>query len=45
MRREFNLRKNLWFSWGYGPRLAIGFSIDKYNISLDLLFVWVTLEY
>jgi hypothetical protein len=43
MRREYKVNK-YWFSWGYGKRFALGFSIDKYSINVDFLFIWAGIE-
>jgi hypothetical protein len=43
MRSEHKVGK-YWFSWGYGKRFALGFSIDKYSINVDFLFIWIGIE-
>ena len=42
--RKIGNRSNLWISWGYGKRFALGFSIDKYSINIDFLCFWVGIE-
>jgi len=34
-----------WLSWGYGKRFALGISIDKYNMSIDFLCIWISIEF
>jgi hypothetical protein len=34
-----------WTQYGFSfRRFALGFHIDKYSLSLDLIFGWVTVE-
>jgi hypothetical protein len=34
----------MWFSGGYGARLALGFSVDRYAINLEILCFWLAVE-
>jgi hypothetical protein len=37
--------KNTWIHYGGSfKRFAIGLSIDRYSISLDLVWIWITIE-
>ena len=42
--REKRLGK-LWFHFGYGKRLALGFCIDRYGIQADILCFWIGVEF
>jgi|APGre2960657373_1045057.scaffolds.fasta_scaffold26847_3 hypothetical protein len=45
MYKEVKVSK-LYLSFGFSfKRFAIGFSIDKYHMELDLMFIWVAIEY
>lgn len=35
---------NHWVNYGYSKRFALGFSIDKYSITLDFFSFWITIE-
>jgi hypothetical protein len=41
---ERKLFNKYWVSYGYGKRLAFGFSIDKYAINIEFLCFWVGVE-
>lgn len=42
---EINLRKRFWVAFGFSPRqVALGFTVNRYQIHLDLLFVWMSIE-
>lgn len=35
-----------WVSYGYSwRRFALAFCIDKYTVSIDLVFIWVSVEF
>jgi hypothetical protein len=43
--RSFERRwLGMWFSGGYGARLALGFSVDRYAINLEILCFWLAVE-
>jgi len=44
MHKEIKVFKTHWLSFGYGKRLSLGFSIDKYSINIDFLCFWVGIE-
>lgn len=45
MYKEVKISK-LYLSFGFSfKRFAIGFSIDKYHMELDLIFIWFSIEY
>jgi len=44
MYREFKLGKS-WIHIGYGKRIAFGFSVDMFSISIDFLCFWVGVEW
>jgi hypothetical protein len=40
-----HVRKKFWVAFGFNQRqLALGFTINRYQISLDLLFFWFSVE-
>ena len=42
---EVNLWKKFWVAFGFSPRqVALGFTVNRYQIQLDLLFFWVSIE-
>lgn len=41
---EIRIANKYWLEMGISKRFAVGFSIDKYNISLDFLCFWITVE-
>jgi hypothetical protein len=45
MHNERKIFKKYWLSYGYGKRLALGFSIDKYSINIDFFCFWVGVEF
>ncbi len=47
MNKELNISKkrNVWVHYGYGKRIAFGFSLDKYNLSIDFLCFWIGVEF
>ena len=46
MYKEYKLGKRSWFTTGYSlTRIALGISIDKYSISVDFLFFWISIEF
>ena len=37
--------KNTWVNYGYSiRRLALGFSIDRYSITINFLWFWISIE-
>lgn len=37
---------NRWISFGYSfRRFAVGFTIDRYHMDIDLVFFWVGIEF
>jgi hypothetical protein len=46
MYKEIQLSKRSYLTVGYSPtRFALGFSVDKYSISIDFLFFWISIEF
>jgi hypothetical protein len=44
MYKEIKL-KNTWINYGGSfKRFALGFSIDRYSVNLDLLWFWISIE-
>jgi hypothetical protein len=40
------LRDKVWVNAGYNwHRFAIGFSVDRYGLSIDLAFFWIGIEW
>lgn len=47
MNKEISLSKkrHLWVHFGYGKRIALGFSMDKYGVQADFLCFWFGMEF
>ena len=49
MKINNSIEKNFFSKWivvGYSfRRIAFGFSIDKYHMDIDLIFVWFGIEF
>lgn len=44
--KEWRVSNRAWFSVGFNPRrFGLGFSVDKYNLSIDFVCFWINLEY
>ena len=44
--KEWRVSNRVWASAGFNPRrIALGFSVDRFNANIDFLWFWVTLEY
>lgn len=42
---EIHVLKKFWLAFGFNQRqLALGFTINRYQIHLDLLLFWVAVE-
>ena len=44
MNKEFKIRKS-WVSVGISKRFAIGIAISKYSMDIDLICLWITVEF
>jgi len=45
MNKEIRFNK-FYLSFGYTlQHIALGFSLDKYHFSIDLLFFWIVIEF
>ena len=43
---ELNVFGSTWLILGYSPnRLCLGASVDRYELTVDLLFLWLILEF
>jgi hypothetical protein len=42
---EKKISKRFWFSYGRTYGFAIGFDLDKYHVTFNLLFWYIGLEY
>ena len=43
---EYRLARRLWVSFGLNPKqISLGFSLNKYQLNIDLLFVWMSVEF
>lgn len=43
---EFRLARTVWLMLGFNPKhVALGFSLDRYQLNVDLLFFWVAVEF
>jgi hypothetical protein len=44
--KEWRVSNKVWFSAGFSShRFGLGFSVDKYNLSIDFVCFWINLEY
>ena len=44
--KEWRVSNSVWLSVGFSPRrFGLGFSVDKYSLSIDFACFWITLEY
>jgi hypothetical protein len=42
---EIRVFKKFWLAFGFNQRqLALGFTINRYQVHLDLLLVWIAIE-
>jgi len=41
---EIRLAKNIWLETGVSKRLALGFSIDRHYINIDLICFWASIQ-
>jgi hypothetical protein len=42
---EMRVFKKFWLAFGFNQRqVALGFTINRYQIHLDFLFVWIAIE-
>ena len=43
---ELRLSKTLWVTCGFSPKqISLGFSLNRYQLNVDLLFFWVSVEF
>jgi hypothetical protein len=42
--RKLGKSGNRWMSYGYSKRFGLGFSVDRYQINVDFLCFWVSIE-
>jgi hypothetical protein len=43
---EVNVFGSTWLIFGFSPhRLSLGASVDRYQLTVDLLFLWLILEF
>jgi hypothetical protein len=43
--KEWRLSSKVWIGVGFNKRFGLGFSIDKYNLIIDIGPFWILLEY
>lgn len=44
--KEWRVKNSVWFTVGFNSRrIALGFSVDRYNLGIDFLFFWLNIEY
>jgi hypothetical protein len=44
--KEWRVSNRVWVGVGFNPRrIALGFSVDRFNANVDFLWFWVSLEY
>ena len=43
---EFRLSKTTWVLFGFSPKqISLGFSLNRYQLNVDLLFFWISVEF
>jgi hypothetical protein len=44
--KEWRVSNRVWLGVGFAPRrIALGFSVDRFNANIDFLWFWISLEY